>query len=91
MPYGYGELEPTISGEIMEIHHKKHHAAYVNNLNIALEKYTAAEKSNNIAEMISLQSAIKFNGNALQYYSLLICIRRRTRQPQYILDKSCSI
>merc|ERR1712216_529870 len=30
LPYDYGALEPVISGEIMELHHSKHHQAYVN-------------------------------------------------------------
>ena len=33
LPYGYNDLEPTISGDIMQLHHQKHHATYVNNLN----------------------------------------------------------
>ena len=32
-------LEPVISGEIMELHHAKHHQAYVNGFNAAYEKY----------------------------------------------------
>ena len=43
MPYDYGALEPYISAEIMQLHHSKHHAAYVNNLNIAEEKLAEAE------------------------------------------------
>jgi len=39
LPYSYDALEPYISKEIMELHHDKHHAAYVNNLNAALEPY----------------------------------------------------
>ncbi len=39
LPYGYKDLEPYISEEIMKLHHDKHHAAYVNNLNVAIEKY----------------------------------------------------
>ena len=35
LPYGYKALEPVIAGEIMELHHCKHHATYVNNLNTA--------------------------------------------------------
>lgn len=62
MPYDYAELEPTISADIMQIHHKKHHQAYVTNLNVALEKYHAAEQKRDVAELIALQSAIKFNG-----------------------------
>ncbi len=39
LPYAYDALEPHIDKETMTIHHDKHHAAYVNNLNAALEKY----------------------------------------------------
>jgi superoxide dismutase, Fe-Mn family len=39
LPYGYDALEPTIDQETMTLHHDKHHATYVNNLNTALEKY----------------------------------------------------
>lgn len=38
LPYAYGALEPAISGEIMQLHHEKHHATYVNNLNAAEEQ-----------------------------------------------------
>jgi Fe-Mn family superoxide dismutase len=38
LPYDYGALAPHISGEIMELHHDKHHATYVKGLNTALEK-----------------------------------------------------
>lgn len=62
LPYDFNALEPVISAEIMELHYTKHHRAYVTNLNAALEKYHEAESKNSVAEMISLQSAIKFNG-----------------------------
>ncbi len=39
LPYDYNALERAIDEETMRIHHDKHHAAYVNNLNAALEKY----------------------------------------------------
>ena len=38
LEYDYGALEPHISGQIMELHHDKHHAAYVKGANTALEK-----------------------------------------------------
>ena len=38
LPYGFDALEPHIDAKTMEIHHGKHHQAYVNNLNAALEK-----------------------------------------------------
>jgi Fe-Mn family superoxide dismutase len=39
LPYAYDALEPYIDARTMEIHHTKHHAGYVNNLNAALEKH----------------------------------------------------
>lgn len=42
LPYDYGALEPHISAEIMQLHHNKHHATYVNNLNVTEEKYKEA-------------------------------------------------
>ena len=43
LPYGFDFLEPVIDAKTMEIHHDKHHAAYVNNLNAALEKHPEFE------------------------------------------------
>ncbi|NWN45952.1 superoxide dismutase [Candidatus Phytoplasma pruni] len=39
LPYAYDALEPFIDAKTMEIHHQKHHQAYVNNLNAVLEKH----------------------------------------------------
>jgi Fe-Mn family superoxide dismutase len=39
LPYKYNALEPYIDAKTMQIHHEKHHAGYVNNLNKALEGY----------------------------------------------------
>lgn len=39
LPYAYDALEPQIDAETMTLHHDKHHATYVNNVNAALEKY----------------------------------------------------
>jgi Fe-Mn family superoxide dismutase len=38
LPYAFDALEPSIDAQTMQIHHGKHHQAYVNNLNTALEK-----------------------------------------------------
>jgi superoxide dismutase, Fe-Mn family len=43
LPYDYNALEPHIDTQTMQIHHDKHHAAYVNNLNAALEGQSALQ------------------------------------------------
>ncbi|RZS10878.1 hypothetical protein BHM03_00042157, partial [Ensete ventricosum] len=62
LPYDYGALEPAISGEIMRLHHQKHHQAYVTNYNNALEQLEAAIAKGDATAVVRLQSAIKFNG-----------------------------
>jgi Fe-Mn family superoxide dismutase len=70
LPYAYDALEPSISAQIMELHHSKHHQAYVTNLNAALKNYATATSSSDIAGQIALQSAIKFNGGGHINHSL---------------------
>ncbi|KAF3454809.1 hypothetical protein FNV43_RR05257 [Rhamnella rubrinervis] len=62
LPYGYGALEPAISGEIMQLHHQKHHQAYITNYNKALEQLDQAIPKGDTTTIVKLQSAIKFNG-----------------------------
>jgi len=62
LPYDYAALEPAISGQIMELHHSKHHQTYVNSLNEAEEKYATAVHGNNVQQQIALQPALKFHG-----------------------------
>lgn len=62
LPYALNALEPVISEEIMNLHYNKHHAAYVKNLNDALDKMDAIENEGNLDGQIKLQSAIRFNG-----------------------------
>jgi Fe-Mn family superoxide dismutase len=62
LPYELDALEPVISKEIMNLHYNKHHKAYVDNLNKALEQYEKLQAESDIAAQIALQAAIKFNG-----------------------------
>ncbi|KAJ2945501.1 hypothetical protein O0L34_g314 [Tuta absoluta] len=62
LPYEYSALEPVISREIMQLHHSKHHATYINNLNAAEEKLQAAQAKGDIQTVITLAPALKFNG-----------------------------
>ena len=70
LDYDYGALEPVITGEIMQLHHSKHHNTYVTNFNVAMEKYSEAEIKGDYATMISLQGAIKFNGGGHVNHSI---------------------
>lgn len=70
LPYDFSALEPVISGKIMELHYTKHHNAYVTQLNIALEKYQSAEQKQDVAAMIALQPAIRFNGGGHLNHSI---------------------
>jgi len=69
LPYDYNALEPYIDAQTMQLHHDKHHATYVNNLNAAIEKHpelqgTSAEELisnlNNVPE--DIRTAVRNNG-----------------------------
>ncbi|OAE18570.1 hypothetical protein AXG93_1923s1260 [Marchantia polymorpha subsp. ruderalis] len=70
LPYGYGELEPAISGDIMQLHHSKHHQAYITGFNQALEKLDAAHSSRDPQTIVQLQAALKFNGGGHVNHSI---------------------
>jgi Fe-Mn family superoxide dismutase len=57
LPYDFAALEPHIDAQTMQIHHGKHHAAYVNNLNAALEKHPALA-SKSVEDLIAGLSAV---------------------------------
>ena len=61
LDYDYGALDPHIAGQIMELHHSKHHAAYVAGANTALEKMAEARDSDNFASIAGLEKALAFN------------------------------
>lgn len=75
LPYDYGALEPVISGEIMQLHHQKHHQAYITNFNKALEQLDEAMAKGDSTAVVKLQSAIKFNGGGrILYLSLSLAV-----------------
>ena len=80
LSYDYGALEPAISGEIMQLHHQKHHQAYITNYNKALEQLEDALAKGDSSSVVKLQSAIKFNGGGLSlslafFFFVLISLR----------------
>ena len=76
LPYAYDALEPFIDARTMEIHHTKHHNAYVTNLNVALEKHPELTLSLN--EMLAdlslvpadIRGAVQNNGGGHYNHSL---------------------
>jgi Fe-Mn family superoxide dismutase len=77
LPYAYNALEPTIDAMTMEIHHSKHHNAYVSNLNAALEKHPELE-GKSLADLVSdlddvpedIRTAVRNNGGGHFNHSL---------------------
>ncbi len=77
LPYAYNALEPHIDAQTMEIHHGKHHQAYVNNLNKALEKHPELP-GKPIEELIAdlnavpedIRTAVRNNGGGHANHSL---------------------
>jgi superoxide dismutase, Fe-Mn family len=72
LPYSYQSLEPHIDGKTMEIHHTKHHQAYVNNLNKAISG-TPAEQSSLVDLMLNVSTrgdAIRNNGGGHYNHNL---------------------
>lgn len=65
LPYDYDALAPVIIPEIMEIHHTKHHQAYVTGFNNALTQLKDAEAKTDPSAIVGLQSALKFNGGGM--------------------------
>lgn len=61
LPYDYAALEPHISGRIMELHHDKHHAAYVAGANAALDALAEARDSGDLAAVNLHEKNLAFN------------------------------
>ncbi|MDR1238211.1 MAG: superoxide dismutase [Propionibacteriaceae bacterium] len=61
LDYDYAALEPFISGKIMELHHGKHHAAYVAGANTALEKLAESRANNDFGNIAKLEKDLAFN------------------------------
>jgi len=77
LPYAFDALEPHIDAQTMEIHHDRHHATYVNNLNAALEAHPDLQ-SKSIEELISnldalpeaIRTAVRNNGGGHANHTL---------------------
>ena len=61
LPYDYGALEPAMSGEILELHHDKHHATYVKGANDTIEKIAEARDKGDLSGIVGLEKTLAFN------------------------------
>ena len=61
LSYDPAQLEPHLSARIVELHHGKHHAAYVAGANTALEQLAQARQTNNFANIVGLEKSLAFN------------------------------
>jgi Fe-Mn family superoxide dismutase len=61
LEYDYSALEPYIQGPLLELHHSKHHAAYVKNANETLEKLDEARDKGDFTRTPSLEKSLAFN------------------------------
>ncbi len=61
LPYDYAALEPSISAKIMELHHDKHHAAYVAGANAAIENLAAAREAGDLSKINQFSKDLAFN------------------------------
>lgn len=70
LSYDYGALEPHVSGQIMELHHGKHHAAYVKGANTALEALAEARAGDDFGAITKLEKDLAFHVSGHVLHSL---------------------
>lgn len=70
LAYDYGALEPAYSGRVLELHHGKHHAAYVKGLNETLERLAEARTAGDHRGIVGLEKTLAFNLSGHVLHSL---------------------
>jgi Fe-Mn family superoxide dismutase len=70
LSFDYGALEPHISARIMELHHGKHHAAYVQGANKTLEQLEEARANSDFTSLPALERALAFHVSGHVLHSL---------------------
>ncbi|WP_030263759.1 superoxide dismutase [Streptomyces sp. NRRL B-24484] len=70
LPYDYSALERAMSAEILELHHSKHHAAYVKGANDTLEQLAEAREAEQYGGLVGLQKTLAFHLSGHVLHSL---------------------
>lgn len=70
LPYDYSALERAMTGEILELHHSKHHAAYVKDANDTLEQLAEARAKEQFGGLVGLQKTLAFHLSGHVLHSL---------------------
>lgn len=70
LAYDYSALQPSISAKLLELHHSKHHAAYVKGANQALDELAEARDANDYSTIGRLQKLLAFNLSGHVLHSL---------------------
>jgi Fe-Mn family superoxide dismutase len=70
LTYDFGALEPYLSARILELHHGKHHAAYVKGANTTLERLEEARAKGDFGALPALERALAFNVSGHVLHSL---------------------
>jgi Fe-Mn family superoxide dismutase len=71
LAYDYGQLEPHLIGKIVELHHDKHHAAYVTGANTTLEKLHDARQKEDFSTINQLEKSLAFHISGHKLHSIL--------------------
>jgi Fe-Mn family superoxide dismutase len=61
LDYDYAALEPHYSARVLELHHDKHHKAYVDGVNATLDKLATARDSDDLSALVGLEKTLAFN------------------------------
>ena len=61
LDYDYAALEPHYSARMLELHHDKHHKAYVDGVNATLDKLATARESDDLSAIVGLEKTLAFN------------------------------
>jgi len=70
LDYGYDELEPVFSRELLELHHSKHHQTYIDTYNTLVVDFAEALESGNVQKIETLTKDLNFNAGSHLNHSI---------------------